>query len=109
MYCLGWKCSFGSTHKTVIRVDEIPMMRDVLSQTIQIDARAYAVLWAMCRLCYRLRSNGLLADIDIEQMFDPVQAQQPLSEEYREKVRENIQGLQDYCLGRTETLPQTLQ
>ena len=84
--------------------NEIPMMRDVLAQAIQCDARAFAVLWAMSRLSYRLREKGDLTDFDIEKMFDPVRAQQSLSEGYREKVRETIQGLQDYCLGRTETL-----
>jgi hypothetical protein len=62
----------------------------------------------MSRLCYRLHRNGVLTVSEIEETFDPVQAQQSQPEGYRAKVRETIQGLQDYCLGRTP-IPPTLQ
>jgi hypothetical protein len=87
-----------------MRSDEVPIIQNMLSQIIQSDARSYAVLWALNRLCYRLRKEDVLTESEIEKMFDPAEAQKSLPEAYQETMRKTIQGLQDYCLGRTETV-----
>jgi len=90
-----------------MRRDEVPKLVDVLRRmeehAIQSDARSGALLWAMARLCYGLRKDGVLNDSAIEDAFDPSQATQSFHEKMRTTVFETIRDLRDWSLGKTES------
>lgn len=87
--------------------DEIPMMIEVMKMATQCDARAYAALWALQRLCFRLNQKGVLDVSDIEQTFDPTAAAKGQAPEYQSLVSDAVRDLRDFALGKTH--PKNLQ
>jgi hypothetical protein len=83
-----------------MRRDDIPMMADVLTRAIAIDARNRALLWATARLCYCLRRKGVLSDTEVGEMLDPSQLEPTIPEELRAIAFDTISALRNQCLGK---------
>jgi hypothetical protein len=84
----------------MISRDQIPMMRDVLTQAIKSEAIAVASLWATARLSFALRKKKYLSDLEIEELFDPSQIAQSIPEELRATAFQAIENLRNQSLGR---------
>ena len=78
---------------------QIPL-EDVLTRAIQTDAKVFASIWAMARLCSALRKKGILTELEIDELFAPAQVLQSLPEEFRSTAFETIRELQNMTLGR---------